>query len=155
MAAARAEFAPKEREIEVGGVPCLEVTGDTPTGTIVYFFGGGHTVGSPEEDIVIGTDGGRRWRTGDRRAVSVGARQPYPAAVDSAEAAYRGVLDEIGDGPVVVAGESAGGNLALTHAADRDADSALMRLRCRHGATAAPGATVTRRTAPDPRARQR
>ena len=114
MAAARAEFAPNEREIEVGGVPCLEVTGDTPTGTIVYFFGGGHAVGSPEEDIVItapmAVDGGAR-------VIAVryplAPEQPYPAAVDSAEAAYRGVLDEIGDGPVVVAGESAGGNLAL------------------------------------------
>ena len=95
--AAFKEFAPKEREIEVG-VPCLEVTGDTPTGTIVYFFGGGHTVGSPEEDIVItapmAVDGGARVAV----RYPLAPEQPYPAAVDTAEAAYRGVLDEIGDG---------------------------------------------------------
>ncbi|MEO0493075.1 MAG: alpha/beta hydrolase, partial [Actinomycetota bacterium] len=114
MTAARAEFAPNERTLEVGGVPCLEVTGAAQTGTILYFFGGGHVVGSPEEDIVIAAP----------LAVDAGARviavryplapeHPYPAAVDTAEAAYRALLDEIGDAPLVVAGESAGGNLAL------------------------------------------
>ena len=114
MAAARAEFAVTETPIEVGGVPCLEITGADPRGTVLYCFGGGHTVGSPEEDIVIEAP----------LAVDAGARvvavryplapeSPYPAAVDAAEAVYRALLDEVGDEPLVVVGESAGGNLAL------------------------------------------
>jgi acetyl esterase/lipase len=114
MKAARAEFEPNEHEIEVGGVPCLEVSGPASVGTVLYFFGGGHTVGSPEEDIVITAP----------LAIDAGARvvavryplapeHPYPAAVDTAEAVYRALLDELGDVPLVVAGESAGGNLAL------------------------------------------
>lgn len=114
MRAARAEFEPNERDVEVGGVPCLEVTGPDSSGTVLYCFGGGHTVGSPEEDIVIAAP----------LAVDAGARvvairyplapeNPYPAAVDAAEAVYRALLDELGDRPLVVAGESAGGNLVL------------------------------------------
>ena len=114
MAAARAEFEPIEAEVEFGGVPCLDVRGPSPSGTVLYFFGGGHTTGSPEEDIVISAplavDGGAR-------VIAVryplAPERPYPAALDSAEAAYRAVLAEIGDAPIVVAGESAGGNLAL------------------------------------------
>ncbi|MEM8706933.1 MAG: alpha/beta hydrolase [Actinomycetota bacterium] len=114
MKAARDEFAPTETSIEIGGVSCLEVTGPAVDGTVLYFFGGGHTVGSPEEDIVIAAP----------LAVDAGARviavryplapeDPYPAALDAAEAVYRALLDEVGDAPLVVAGESAGGNLTL------------------------------------------
>ncbi len=114
MKAARAEFGANEVDIDVGGVPCSEVTGPTTAGTVIYFYGGGHTTGSPEEDIVITAP----------LAVDAGARviavryplapeHPYPAALDAAETVYRQVLDDLGDAPLVVAGESAGGNLAL------------------------------------------
>ncbi|MEM9468228.1 MAG: alpha/beta hydrolase [Actinomycetota bacterium] len=114
MKAARAEFGATETEIEIGGVPCLEVTGPTSAGTLLYFFGGGHTTGSPEEDIVITAP---LAVDGDARVVAVryplAPEHPYPAALDAAEAVYRSLLDELGDAPLVVAGESAGGNLAL------------------------------------------
>ena len=117
MAAARAEFAVRERLVEIGGVECLEVTptsGSASGGTVVYFFGGGHTVGSPEEDIVITAP----------LAVLAGVRviapryplapeHPYPAAVDCAETVYRALVDSTDSARLVVAGESAGGNLAL------------------------------------------
>ena len=121
MRAARAEFAPNEREIEIGGVACLEITGpesasnaSSGAGTVLYCFGGGHTVGSPEEDIVIAAPLAVE---ADARVVAVryplAPEHPYPAAVDAVEAVYRGLLDEIGDGPLVLAAESAGGNLVL------------------------------------------
>lgn len=114
MAKARAEFAPTEREITVGGRPCLEITGPASVGIVLYCYGGGHTVGSPEEDIVIeaplAIDGGVR-------VVAVryplAPESPYPAAVGAAMDVYRALLDEAGDAPLVVVGESAGGNLAL------------------------------------------
>lgn len=123
MAAVRDEFpAVVERAIEVGGVDCLEVSagssgpadGSSDEKTVLYFFGGGHTVGSPEEDIVISAP----------LAAIAGVRviapryplapeHPYPAAVDAAEAVYRELLASLDPARLVIAGESAGGNLAL------------------------------------------
>ncbi len=117
MAAARAEFAVRENVLEINGVECLEVTpasGVIGRGTVLYFFGGGHTVGSPEEDIVISAP----------LAALAGVRviapryplapeHPYPAAVSCAEMVYRALLDDTDPAQLVVAGESAGGNLAL------------------------------------------
>lgn len=52
------------------------------------------------------------------RAVTIDYRlapeNPYPAALQDATAAYRGLLDQVGDpASVIVTGESAGGNLAI------------------------------------------
>ena len=127
MAAARAEFDPNETTVDIGGVACSVVTGPTVTGTVIYFYGGGHTTGSPEEDIVItaplAIDAGAR---------VIAVRYPlapehsYPAALNAAEAVYRAVIDDIGDAPLVVAGESAGGNLTL--ALTQQARAAGLRL---------------------------
>ncbi len=114
MAAARAEFDVDESDCEIGGVSCLEIS-TGPSGLVVlYFFGGGHTVGSPEEDIVVAAP----------IAAGLGARviapryplapeHPYPAAVDSAIRVYVALLDQHEPEHVLVVGESAGGNLAL------------------------------------------
>lgn len=115
MAAVRAEFDVDECPIELGGIECLDVTaGPDPVGTVLYLYGGGFTVGSPEEDIVIAAP---------LAAIAgvrvVAPRYPlapehrYPAAADVAEAAYRSLLDSTDPARLVVAGESAGGNLAL------------------------------------------
>jgi len=117
MAAVRAEFSVRERILEVGGVECLEVTpssGVTGPGTVLYFFGGGHTVGSPEEDIVISAP--LAARAGVRVIAPrypLAPEHPYPAAVDCAETTYRALLDTTDPAHLLVAGESAGGNLAL------------------------------------------
>ena len=117
MAAVRAEFEIEERSLEVGGVECLEVTpasGPADRGTVLYFYGGGHTVGSPEEDIVIAAP---LAALAGVRVVAprypLAPEHPYPAAVDHAEAAYRALLASTDPARLVVAGESAGGNLAL------------------------------------------
>ena len=114
MKLTRHEWSPTERDIEIGGVSCHEVTGPDVQGTVLYLFGGGYNLGSPEEDIVItaplAIDGGVR-------VVAVryplAPEAPFPEALDIAEEAYRGLTDELDGGSLVIVGESAGGNLAL------------------------------------------
>jgi len=101
-------------ETEIGGVACMEVLpGDrTPGRDILYIFGGGFMVGSPFEELPITAF----------LAARLGARiicpyyrlapeHPFPAALDDVSA----VADSLfADNPTtLLAGESAGGNLAL------------------------------------------
>jgi acetyl esterase len=88
-------------------------TAATPTGTILYFHGGGWTLGSIED-----SDGYCRhlaMKSG-HRVISVGYRlapeHPYPAALDDARAVLDWLTDCRPGEPVVLAGDSAGGNLA-------------------------------------------
>lgn len=93
-----------------GGVPCRVYPGDSAT--VVYFHGGGFVVGGlhSHDDVCAEI----RARTG-HTVVSVDYRlspeHQHPAAFDDACAATRAVAAEIG-GPIVLAGDSAGGNLA-------------------------------------------
>ncbi|WP_343080253.1 alpha/beta hydrolase [Ostreiculturibacter nitratireducens] len=99
------------------GVPC-RVYGEGPA-TVVYLHGGGFVVGGLESHDDVCADIADR--TG-YRVVSVDYRlapeHRHPAAFDDALAATRSVAAEFG-GPVVLAGDSAGGTLAATvsHAA--------------------------------------
>ena len=85
----------------------------SPSGTLFYVFGGGFTVGDPFSDLpVIGA-------LAERCRVEVVApryrlapEHPAPAAIDDCRAVYRRLVDR-GDAPRLLAGESAGGNLAL------------------------------------------
>lgn len=93
-----------------GGVPCRHYPGTG--GTVVYFHGGGFVVGGlhSHDDVCADIRG-----TTGLGVVSVDYRlspeHPHPAAFDDACAATRAVHDELG-GPVLLAGDSAGGNLA-------------------------------------------
>lgn len=100
-------------EGQVAGVPVQWVTPADPRHdhTLLYFFGGGHITGSPDEDLSITA----------RLAHYMGARvcaphyrlapeHPFPAARIDAVAVY---TDLISRGRVAVAGESAGANLTL------------------------------------------
>lgn len=100
-------------EGQVAGVPVQWVTpADLRHDHILlYFFGGGHITGSPDEDLSITA----------RLAHYMGARvcaphyrlapeHPFPAARDDAVAVY---ADLAAKGPIALAGESAGANLAL------------------------------------------
>ncbi len=115
MTAARSEFSIEERDVTVGGVPCSEIIGgDRADVVVLYFFGGGYVVGSPEEDIVVTAPlasalGGRV--VAPRYPLS--PEHPFPAASDAGLASYRALLTEFAPHQIVVAGESAGGNLAL------------------------------------------
>jgi acetyl esterase/lipase len=82
---------------------------------IIYFHGGGYSIGSAEthRDLVA-----RLCRAARARALSVDYRlapeHRFPAAVDDAVASYRWLLDQgVPSGAIVIAGDSAGGGLAL------------------------------------------
>ncbi len=104
---------------EVDGIPIrIYRNDDTPTGVVVYFHGGGFTIGS------IGLmDNVAREITHASGAVvvSVGYRlapeDPYPAGLDDCETVTRWAIanaERFGShsSKVAVAGESAGGNLS-------------------------------------------
>jgi len=98
----------------LGGVPALdvEVDGADGDGVILYLHGGAYVIGSARTGANLAVPLARR--TGVR-AISLDYRlapeNPFPAAVDDALAAYR---ELIGTGQrVVLAGDSAGGGLAL------------------------------------------
>lgn len=101
----------------LGGVSCEGVrAGARDLGrTILYLHGGGYTVGSPRthRDLL-----GRLGRAADAFMVAPDYRlapeHPFPAALDDALIVYRALLDlGVPPGRLLVAGDSAGGGLAL------------------------------------------
>jgi monoterpene epsilon-lactone hydrolase len=138
-----------------GGVPCIRVTVDEPKATIVYLHGGGFRMGSAAGWRAVG---GRLARAVQAEVIlpdyRLAPEHPFPAGLYDAAAvcdALSGTDDgrdaraAIGDGsprPVLLAGDSAGGGLALAlalaarrTAAFRPAGivllSAWLDLRCR------------------------
>ncbi|RKQ86551.1 acetyl esterase [Solirubrobacter pauli] len=97
---------------EIAGVPVRVYEPAEATGTIAYLHGGGWVMGSRDS-----VDAVCRALAGDARArvVSVGYRlapeHPFPAALDDTLNVVRAL-----EGPVAVAGDSAGGNLAAVAA---------------------------------------
>ena len=114
----------------IGGVDAVDVTirGMTTANTILYFHGGVYVIGTAAATVPLVSDLARRAQA---RAVTVDYRlapeHPYPAAVEDARAAYEGLLEEgIDAGQIALAGESAGGGLAVaTLLALRDAGTPL------------------------------
>jgi acetyl esterase/lipase len=103
--------------ITLGGVSALsiEIDGQASEGTVLYFHGGVYAMGSAQASIGLASDLARR---AHMRVVTVdyrlGPESPYPAAPEDAVAAYRGLLEAEGDtARIAIAGESAGGNLAV------------------------------------------
>lgn len=101
----------------LGGVLCLEVAAGERTGpgTLLYFHGGAYAVGSAADSVGLVSDISRR---AGALAYTVEYRlapeNPYPAAVDDALAAYRGLVAAgVDPASVAVVGESAGGGLAV------------------------------------------
>jgi acetyl esterase/lipase len=98
----------------LGGVPALDVKveGADGEGVILYLHGGGYMVGSARTGANLAAPLARR--TG-LSAVSLDYRlapeNPFPAAVDDALAAYEELVQS--GRPIVIAGDSAGGGLAL------------------------------------------
>ncbi|KAA9155856.1 alpha/beta hydrolase [Microbacterium lushaniae] len=105
---------------ELGGVPVVAVgiNGASARGTILYFHGGAYTIGAAELSAGLASELARRSGT---QVVSVeyalAPESPYPAAVEDAVAAYRGLRERgVPARDIVLAGESAGGGLALAAA---------------------------------------
>ena len=103
--------------VPLGGVPAIEVTTGPATGpgAVLYLHGGGYALGSAARSVNLAAEISRR--TGvpvysvDYR---LAPEHPYPAAVDDAAAAYAGLLEQgTAARDIVVAGESAGGGLAV------------------------------------------
>jgi acetyl esterase/lipase len=102
---------------ELGGVPIAEVTVDgiEPRHVVLYFHGGVYVMGDAALAADLASQVGRRTHA---KVISVDYRlapeHPYPAAVDDALAAYRALLDDgIAPWDIALAGESAGGGLAV------------------------------------------
>jgi len=88
-----------------------------PVGTVVYYHGGGFVLGCLDEfDAVcqaLAVASGARVVSVDYR---LAPEHRFPAAVDDAFAALVGVAERHPGEPIVVAGDSAGGNLAAVSA---------------------------------------
>jgi epsilon-lactone hydrolase len=102
---------------ELGGVPTAEITVDgiEPRHVVLYFHGGVYVMGDAALAAELASQVGRRTQA---KVISVDYRlapeHPYPAAVDDALAAYEALLDNgIAPSDIVLAGESAGGGLAV------------------------------------------
>lgn len=95
----------------VGGVSCLIITPDQRRegADILYLFGGGFITGGPVEDLMIS---GKLAAMTGRRVISPSYRlapeHPFPAALNDIEAVANTMT-----APLMITGESAGGNLAL------------------------------------------
>ncbi len=116
--------------VSAGGVPAewISAPGADPDQVIYYLHGGGYAMGSinTHREMIS-----RLSRAAGARALAIDYRlapeHPFPAAVEDATSAYRWLL---GDGAdpcrVVIAGDSAGGGLAVaTMVALRDAGEPL------------------------------
>jgi epsilon-lactone hydrolase len=111
---------------ELGGVPTAEITVDGVElrHVVLYFHGGVYVMGDAALAAGLASQVGRRT---DAKVISVDYRlapeDPYPAAVDDALAAYQALLEDgVAPSDIVLAGESAGGGLAvatLVNARDR------------------------------------
>jgi acetyl esterase/lipase len=102
-------------EVDAGGVPALRLPKGSAAGgpTVVYFHGGGYVIGDVRGYADIAT----RISAGAAETFSVAYRlapeDTFPTALDDAERAYRAIVAERDPGSVIVAGDSAGGGLAL------------------------------------------
>ena len=107
----------QQTPVEIGGVSGVEVAieGNAADDVILYFHGGVYVIGYASATIPLVGDLVRRTGT---KAITLDYRlapeHPYPAAVEDARAAYEGLLAQgIAPGQIALAGESAGGGLAV------------------------------------------
>lgn len=103
--------------IELGGVACLRVAPihSRPGPTVLHFHGGAYVIGSARGSVEYA---GRLAEAVDGHCITVEYRlapeHPYPAAIDDAISAYRGLLDSgTAAADIFLSGESSGGGLAV------------------------------------------
>jgi acetyl esterase/lipase len=147
-----------QKQMEIGGVGGIEVTipGNESERVILYFHGGVYVIGSAATSVPL--VGSLVRRTGVN-AITLDYRlapeYPYPAAVEDARAAYQGLLAQGMDpGQIVLAGDSAGGGLAVaTLLAAREAGLPMPScafLMSPYADLTLSGATLTERQSLDP-----
>ncbi len=110
---------PKGIRVEPGGVggiagEWVQADGGESARILLYLHGGGYFVCSPETHRPITTAFAKRGFRVFAPDYRLAPEHPFPAAVDDAVAAYRGlVASGIPAETITVAGDSAGGGLAL------------------------------------------
>ena len=103
-------------ETLVGDVPCLRVAahGADPAWAVLQLHGGGYCIGSPTTARVFAAHLALAVRVPvvvpDYR---LAPEHPHPAALEDTEAVWRALAEQVGAGHLVVAGDSAGGGLAV------------------------------------------
>lgn len=119
-------LTPAPRGVESRAAVCGNVPGESVTvrgappasRAVLYLHGGGYFFGSPATHRVI--TGHLALRCAARVFAAdyrLAPEQPFPAAVDDAVAAYRGLLAEgFAPSETVIAGDSAGGGLSVATA---------------------------------------
>ncbi len=119
-----ARFIPAPRGVEFHATTCGGIRGEAvaeraahgkPGNTVLYLHGGAYCVGSPATHRAItgslACSGATRVFAPDYR---LAPEHPFPAAIDDAVAAYRGLLGEgVESRRIAIAGDSAGGGLAV------------------------------------------
>jgi len=107
----------RTEEVDADGVPCVwaSMPGTSSERTIFYLHGGGYVVGSPTGYRGLAA---ALSQAADARVLLIDYRlapeNPHPAAVQDATTAYRWLVKEEADpASTAVAGDSAGGGLAL------------------------------------------
>jgi len=116
--------------LTLGGVAAEKLTpkGADASRTIFYLHGGGYCIGGcASHRVMVAKMAEAAAATAYTIDYRLAPEHPYPAAVDDALAAWRGLLDAGRDGSrTVIAGDSAGGGLTVaTAVAVRDAGLAL------------------------------
>ncbi|MEY1554644.1 alpha/beta hydrolase [Yoonia sp. R2331] len=112
--------------MNLGGVSAARCQiGDTATkGTLLYFHGGAFVIGNLlGYRHLVAQLASQSGQSGIYIDYGLAPENPYPAAVDDVEAAYRALLNDPTAGPITLAGDSAGGNLVF---------ALLLRIK-RHG----------------------
>lgn len=103
-------------DVTVGGVSAerLTPTGARDDAALLYLHGGGYGIGSPRSHRHLAGDIAKR--AGIVALVPdyrLAPEHPFPAAVDDSLAVYRETLKAFAPANIVVAGDSAGGGLAI------------------------------------------
>lgn len=121
--------------VDCHGVPgeWIAAPGADPATVVYYLHGGGYTIGSINSHRSMIS---RISRASGARALAIDYRlapeNPYPAGLEDALTAYRWLLAQgVESGQIVIAGDSAGGGLAVaTLIALRDAGDPLPAAAC-------------------------
>ncbi len=115
----QARYGPEITESTIATIPVQIIrAGSSPLtidAVILYFFGGGFVTGGPTSDQLITVP--LAHKTGAKIYAPyyrLAPEHPFPAAPDDCFEVYKALLGTVGAERIAIAGESAGGNLALS-----------------------------------------